>query len=81
MESFRPMIDYLVMEMDEAQLKQFKLHLQKLFDIKIVINSESHYLSSAIRMYIRRIFRYLNNEPVSLLEIEDFYFEKKEKGE
>jgi CRISP-associated protein Cas1 len=76
-EPFRPIVDYLVMLMED-DATDYKNHMKKLFLIKVKINNQEIFLSSAISIYIRRIINILNGEKVDVLQIENYILEKNE---
>lgn len=74
MEPFRPVVDRLVFNQiknnpDTEFDSVFKRKLVELFELKINVEDETQYLGPAVRIYIRRIFRFLAGEVNSIYSI------------
>ncbi len=67
-EPFRPLVDLHVYEMPESE-ENFKHYMIKLFERKILLDNEDLYLVYAIRTFIRKVIRILNEEDTSLYSL------------
>lgn len=74
MEPFRPYVDRCVFELNKNNSSQefdsaFKHELVKLFELRVKIEDETQFLGSAIRVYIRSIFRFLDGGADSICSL------------
>ncbi|GAA0712784.1 type II CRISPR-associated endonuclease Cas1 [Paraclostridium ghonii] len=66
MEAFRPYVDNLVYENKDKQFdKEYKLKLIDILNRKVKINNGNYYLTNAISMYVKGIFKALENEDIT----------------
>lgn len=70
MEPFRIVVDRLTLQIPLDQKPVYKRYMLNLFSQYIKINNESQALIPAIRIYLHRIFRFLNGEVDNIYTIE-----------
>jgi len=70
MEPFRVVVDKFVAVLPEEQEEKYKRHMLQLLQKRVKINGESQSLVPAIRIYMRRIFRFMRNEVDDIFGIE-----------
>ena len=77
MEVFRPCVDYVALEVankyrnsDYEFERSFKHDLLYFWDVSVVVNGQTLLLPEAIRTFLNRIFKFLNQEENSLFEID-----------
>ena len=70
MEPFRPFIDLYVYDMPISEENNFKHYMVNIFSKKVMINNEFQSLIFAIRLFIRKVLKYLNSETSSIYDIQ-----------
>lgn len=66
MEAFRPYVDNIVYENKDKQFdKEYKLKLIDILNGKVKINNGNYYLTNAIGIYVKGIFKALENEDIT----------------
>ena len=71
MEPFRPLVDAIVLNMDD--LDEFKAVLNNLLNYKVVIDGKKTVLNNAITTYVRSLFNVLNNVENSYIKFMEDY--------
>ena len=72
MEPFRPLIDLHVYDMPVSEENNFKHYMVTILNRKVLIDGEFQNLVFAIRLFVRKVFKYLNSETQSICEIQFF---------
>ena len=70
MEPFRIIVDRLVSVIPEEQEYSYKRYMLQVLSSRVQINGESQSLISAIRIYLRRIFRFMRGDVDEIFSIE-----------
>jgi CRISPR-associated endonuclease Cas1 subtype II len=70
MEPFRPMVDDYVLGITE--LNDFKQRMPAIMLSKLSIKGQTHFLDSAIKLFARSVFKFMNGESDEIAEIADY---------
>jgi CRISPR-associated endonuclease Cas1 subtype II len=69
MEPFRPIIDAHANDIPVSEEDNFKHYMVRVLEKTVKLDNESQNLTYAIRTYIRRIFKFMNNETEKLCDL------------
>lgn len=72
MEPFRPLVDLHVYDMPISEENNFRHYMINILNRKVLIDNELQNLVYAIRLYTRKVLKYLNSETSSLYDIQFF---------
>lgn len=72
MEPFRPLIDLHVYDMPIAEENNFRHYMVNVLNRKVLIDNELQSLVYAIRLYTRKVLKYLNSETSCIYDIQFF---------
>ena len=67
-EPFRPVVDRIVLMMNDEELENYKYNIVEMVDLKFRIAGKELYLENAISLYCQSVFDSLNNQDISLLK-------------
>jgi CRISPR-associated endonuclease Cas1 subtype II len=81
MEPFRPIVDSLVMKIykDKKSEVKFKKELQTLYLTTIKINGHTEQLYPAMRVFLRRVLKYLQGEVENIYTVDDFKLKEEDE--
>lgn len=69
MESFRPLIDEIVLEMNPSVFEKEQKHeLLSVLQTEVMIDGRMEYIPNAIRIYTRSLFDAINERDISLIK-------------
>ena len=68
MEPIRPLIDSIVLDLDDEVTTQSKHQLANVLNNQVYIDGKHHYLNNAIRIYVKSVTDAINNNDSSLIK-------------